>query len=229
MPVSIILPTLNRSSQLRKVLNRLVDTTTKGVTETIVIVDAEDYDSVKVCADVATHPENSDFHLRCISMEGSPFGVEKWNEGAKRGTYNHIGSTWLALVADDLEFPDNWLADSLECENEGFLAFRDTEGSCKFYEPHYMATVDWLKKYNGGVLAVPHYKHWGIDVEIASKARTSGTYRVAKAVLKHNHVLNSGAMTDSTYEKGETFHVRDMEMFNLRRIDNFPNNFKGYL
>lgn len=226
MPISIVIPTLNRAEQLRNVLLQLV-ATTKGACETIVIVDAEDYDSVKVCADIATAPNV--FTLRCISMEGSPTAVEKWNEGAKKSSYKHLDETWLMLAADDIIFPRGWLEDAIASENKGFLAFRDTEGSKKFFEPHYMATVKWLKDYNGGVLAIPLYTHWGLDVETAARARNSNTYCVATPIIKHNHWIFNTAPQDSTYVRGSRSHARDIELFNSRRIDKFPNNFRGYL
>jgi len=187
--------------------------------EVVTVIDREDEATLERVI------QFSPFSPNIVTVDGHPDPVFKWNEGAKVARGN-----WLMLGADDLLWTRNWIAESLNTEgHHGFLAFRDNPRSDKAYEPHYMATRDWLKKYNGGVLCIPHYKHWYIDVEIASRALRAGHYKVSRAILPHKHYLFGTAPVDSTYDKAKPYYSDDCKIYAQRLEQCFPNDFESYL
>jgi len=92
-----------------------------------------------------------------------------------------------------------------------------------------MVTREWCRKYQGGVFVVPHYKHWGLDPEICSRAVMSNTYKLAPIFITHNHYLTGKSKKDSTYMRAEKYHKLDMLLYEERMKLGFPNDFEGYL
>jgi len=218
--ISIILPTLNRADQLVRNL-RILRENSRTTLEIVVILDKEDTESkYKLLA--YFNEEVKEYFIVKI-MEGHPSPVEKWNEGAKLSS-----GEWLMLGADDVEWTPAWDDISLKTfPNKGFLALRDFADSKKVFEPHFMATRQWLKMYNGGVLAIPHYKHWYLDLEIALRAGKH--YEVSQAVLPHKHVIWGTAPNDKTYKRAKPYYEIDSQIFDDRRKRGFPNDFESYL
>ncbi len=216
--ISIIIPTLDRPQKLVKSLEKLKNTTRTHETEVIIIVDEEDKATQAILKD------NSLAKNGCFIVPGHPSPVSKWNFGAKQSK-----GEWLVLGSDDIDWSHEWLTLSLSTPNAGFLALRDFPNSDKFYEPHYMATREWLKKNQGGVLCVPHYKHWGLDLEVAMRAHRTFTYRVSRAVLPHLHYLWGMAVNDSTYNRALPHQLIDLELYKQREKDGFLDDYEGYL
>lgn len=219
--ISVIIPTLNRPHKLISVLNEL-KLNSGALVEAIVIIDEEDIASKNaVCnygASGVTIP------ITVIIVKGHPTPVEKWNNGAK-----HAHGFWIMLGADDISFTPQWDILSTHTPNMGFLALRDSADSKKHFEPHYMATKDWLREHNGGVLACPHYKHWCLDVEIAARAQKLNHYKVSNTIIPHNHFIFGTADNDSTYERGRVHYKNDLMLLRDREIKGFPDDFESYL
>jgi glycosyltransferase involved in cell wall biosynthesis len=214
--VSIIVPTLNRPQQLIKLVDNINATTADHQVETIVVV--EDSDSA-TWAIVKSLPG-----VLPLSVSGNNTPIYAWNYGLK-----HSLGEWVVQAADDMEFTPDWLSEALATPNKGFIAFPDetkaSKNSNQTWEPHYMATREWLRTFQHGVLAVPHYRHWGCDVEICERAAISNTFTRAKVIVKHNHWLKDASRIDSTYQKAQKWYQRDLNLLELRRSMGFPDDF----
>lgn len=216
MKVSIILPSLNRSAKLiATILNLIYTTKDYKDVEIITILDDDDLTS-KSIMDKNKYPY--------IVSPPNSFPTYKWNYGA----LNSSGH-WIYQCSDDILHPSNWLEKCLNTPNSGFLAINDGKIG-KQFEPFYMATRDWLIENQHGVLAVPHYRHWGNDMEIAARARRLGHYQLAHGVVfEHLHFIYHKAKKDSTYARAEKFYKKDIDLFNERAELGFPDDFDGVL
>ena len=220
--ISVILPTLDRSERLIKCLESLNRNST-GEIETVLIIDESDYKTRDAVIAFAKTPSFAK-PITLRVMAGHPTAMEKWNHGAAYAAHE-----WLMLAADDIFFTPEWDKKSLETLNNGFLALRDNPMSIKEFEPHYMATKTWLRNHNGRVLACPHYKQWGPDVEIADRAKLIGDYKVSEAVIPHFHVYFHTAFNDATYERGRVHWESDLRLLQKRKAAGYPNDFEGCL
>lgn len=210
--VSIILPSLNRVEKLLRTITNLYDTTGTTSTELIIVLSTGDQQSQEAMRKI-DHP-----FITCDPISA----VYSWNEGAKVAKGN-----WLMIASDDVIYPVNWLKAALDTPNHGFVAIGDGYIH-KDFEPFYMATRDWLKKYQNGVLAVPHYRHWGIDPEICFRAKWANQFVLSPVPLKHEHPT-LGFKEDATYKRSKKWHERDIALLNQRIVLGFPNDFIGYL
>lgn len=209
--VSIILPSLNRSARLSKALLNLRASTHNVDTELVIVLDEDDITSQSTLT-------RDGYRFILTPPRSTP--IFKWNFGAA-----FSNGEWLYQCSDDIHHPDNWLKRALATPNHGFLALSD--GLIRPFSPFYMAKRDWLKRFQNGTLAVPHYKHWGNDVEIAERARRIGHYVVAEGVkLTHLHYLYGKARRDSTYKLAEINYQDDLDLLAKRRALGFPDDFK---
>jgi len=151
----------------------------------------------------------------------------KWNMGTKIAEGN-----WLVTISDDSAPHPNWLSNALKTPNSGFLGLPDgvTGQRNHQFTPLYMATRDWLRKYNGGVLVIPHYRIWYADIETSLRAQRSLTYRVAwNAVVEQLHTIFNTAPNDEIYKIGEERRVGDLKTFEDRMSRGFPDDFERVL
>lgn len=215
--ISVIMPTLNRPKRLQDCIMSLRSSMDfKSNCELIVIIDSNDYETISVL---------KVFHISFLTMVPGVTPVEKWNYGLL-----HAKQPWIMLAADDIVFSGDWINRSLNTPNRGFLGFHDEVSEFdKGFMPHYMATREWLKTYQNGVLCVPHYKHWGPDLEICARAIRSKTYAVSTASIRHKHVFFDTQFADSTYDKAKPHYQNDVKMFYTRRENGFPDDFTSIL
>jgi len=210
--VSIILPSLNRGEKLIRTLDNIISTTQGIPIEIIVILSEDDLTSQHLMGSRKYLTTPPDFRP-----------VQCWNYGASLSS-----GGWLYLGNDDVVHPPNWLEKCLNTPNSGFIGISDGRVSNQ-WSPFYLLSREWCKTYQGGVFCVPHYKHWGLDVETCSRAVLSGTFRLAPIYVEHQHYLTGKSKKDSTYMRAEKFHKPDMILYEERRKLGFPNDFEGYL
>lgn len=213
--ISIILPTRKRHKLLSDLLINIHSTTDLPY-ELIVLVDNDDIESTRIAMGngvsvIINNPMNA---------------VEKWNIGAKCSEYEY-----LFPAADDIILPKNWASIALSTPNHsGFIAIPDKLSTPdRFYEPFFLVNKAWLRRYQGGVFMVPHYKSWGVDVEICARAQESGTFTRSTSALDHNHPVFNTAEYDDTYNRAKPFWQIDVDLFHSRAEKGFPNDFNGYL
>ena len=209
--ISIIIPTLGRPERLKKTLSGL---------------DIDDSELQIII--LYNHDDTS---MRGFSFKDPilPFelptrmtAIQKWNIGARISCGKYI-----LLAQDDIEFPLLWKEKALSTPNNGFIGFQDGHGNEEFY-PDYMATRNWLRLNQGGVLVVPHYKSWCGDLEIRDRAMRVGDY-VCGGTIIHNHVFHNPFLDDETYRLGRKNHDQDFKLYEERKRLDFPNDFEGVL
>jgi glycosyltransferase involved in cell wall biosynthesis len=216
--ISIIIPTLNRPIRLENCLNSLISTLRSDIkVEVIPVIDKCDKETIEIL---------NAFKLRYLEMEPPVTPVQKWNYG-----FQHASNEWILLGADDISFSYRWIERTFDTPNRGFFGFHD--GISQFdkgFMPHYMATKWWYKTYQNGVMCVPHYKHWGPDLEACSRAINSKTYAISPAPLIHLHPYFSKEIEfDSTYKKGREYQDADLDLWAKRSKLNFPNDFDSII
>ena len=104
--LTIIIPSLGRTEQYKKCIERIYETMQGFLCEVIVIT--EDEETQKALKGM------------CTLIEEGGTAVQKWN----RGYAESIGS-WVLLGADDLWFDMNWYKVFLNTKNKGFVGFND--------------------------------------------------------------------------------------------------------
>jgi glycosyltransferase involved in cell wall biosynthesis len=218
MKVSVIMPTMGRPTQAYQVVRRLQETCQGQDVEIIAVVECD--------------PETSEMlgaisGPRVISRAEHRGAIYGWNEGAQRAT-----GDVLVLAADDLEWPDGWLARALNyLVRADFVGFNDghrdgdSEGAT-----HFMATRRHLIEVQGGVLAIPVYGHYGFDYEMTRRAQRAGRYVWARDLpIPHRHPQWRTALWDATYQASLQWRVADRELFYRREAAGFPNDYESVL
>ena len=221
MKVSIIVPTLNRPRLLEKLIANIQATTLSDNYELIILVEDGDNETWNFLG-ANSFPSNIQVHS--IPTSSSP--IAAWNYGLRKSQF-----PWILLAADDIEFPSYWLEDALNTPNQGFLALPEKEGGTPNlnWEPHFMATRAWLKEFQHGVLTIPHYRHWGTDVETCDRATRSNTFTRARTIVKHHHWMKNASLIDSTYQNAQKFYNRDIMLYQTRRSMGFPDDFDSVI
>jgi hypothetical protein len=211
------MPSRGRAEQCRKAVDRFFETAGGVPIEIIVIT--EDHDAyTNAFKDLFLVPFGCNFRF---IFEGGT-AVEKWNRGAKEATHE-----WLLLGSDDLWAHEDWAKNALVPPNKGFVGFNDTHMAGT--ATHYMITKQFCREVLGGVFCPPMYKSWGLDVEVAVRAKAAGRFLyVEDAVLEHRHFV-WGAQMDATYMAGMPNYGADCALFNERENAGFPNVYEAYL
>ncbi len=222
---SIIIPTRHRAKLLDKRLNYLLKNTPElfnGKADLIIAYDEDDNDTSNLRNKFGGILEiywfsNPPLEIPCV----------KWNNAARKAR-----GEWLVTISDDCMPEDKWLGSALNTVNRGFLGLPDgvTGDRNNLFTPLYMATKEWLRKYNGGVLVIPCYKSWFADVETCIRARRSNTYIVSKnSVVTQLHPVFKTAQDDEMYKLGETRRAEDFKTYHLREDKGFPDDFERCL
>jgi glycosyltransferase involved in cell wall biosynthesis len=221
---SIIIPTRGRHHLLPGRLKELLKLTPeleKEEAELIIVMDEDE----EANSDTYT----SEFNCRVVFTPKLEFPAKKWNLGARYS----IGE-WLVTMSDDSRpLHDKWLYNALnETINHGFLGLPDEMGerNTSYFTPIYMATREWLKKYNGGVLVIPMYGIWYADIETCERAHKSGTYAVSYgSQVRQLHADFATAPDDEIYRIGKSRRVNDKIVFDYRKRNGFPDDFERCL
>ena len=215
--LTIVLPTRGRPAQLTACLNSLAQTAS-GV-RIVLVMDEDDAATLELAAQyqgtLPIHP---------LVVKPGYTAAEKWNMGADAATTNT-----LVFAADDLVFHDGWA----EKTTVALKAFPDGSALVGFDELadsphplHYAVTRKLLTEINGGVLSVPHYRSWYMDVELCAKARAHGRYLPkCGAIVEHRHPQHGTAPIDATHRLGFLANQhRDRWIFQQRERAGFPTD-----
>jgi glycosyltransferase involved in cell wall biosynthesis len=223
--VSIIIPTRHRAKLLEQRLKVILSHTPElsdHSAELIVVHDLDDQESGHAVVRAA-----GSIYPIIITSKPLETPANKWNQAASIAWGN-----WLVTISDDCIPQDKWLTNALRMITSGFIGLPDgvTGDRNNFFTPLYMATKDWLRKYNGGVLVIPHYKSWYADIETAMRAKNSNTYTVGRnSVITQLHEVFGTADNDEMYRLGATRRAEDLNTYNLRVSKGFPNDFDKVL
>lgn len=216
--VSIIIPTRMRSQLLGERLETIIKHTPElenRDAELIIALDQDDSETINLVVEK---------RLDVISCKSLETPANKWNQAVRYARGN-----WLVTLSDDCIPQDKWLTNALSMLTNGFIGLPDgvTGDRNNLFTPLYMATREWLSKYHGGVLVIPHYKSWYADIETAMRAKRSNTYTVGRnSVVKQLHTVFGTAVNDEIYKLGESRRAEDLAMYNLRSSYGFPDDFE---
>jgi hypothetical protein len=90
------------------------------------------------------------------------------------------------------------------------------------YDCHYLLTREFIIKYNGGVMAIPHYIAYNLDVETHDRAVRAGQFiHAADANVKHDW--------KGTANRGGSFAKQDNDMYEARKRRGWPDDFEAIL
>lgn len=210
--LSIIIPSKGRPAQLEKCIDEFVRTTTGHDIEIIVVTPDEVTLKPRWAGQVKIYSADMD-------------AVSGWNYGAR-----FASGDALMLGADDLLPASGWL-DAVKADyKSGYVGLPDGHTDTTKYCTHYIISREYAKAHMGGVLAIPWYQSWWLDVEAADRARRARMYHVAHgALVEHTHPTWGTAPDDDTYKLGEARRDADAEMYRRRRDAGFPDNFPPVL
>lgn len=225
LSVSCIIPTMNRPQLLKQTLESLFATTQGIDVEAVVVID-ENIESVQVCVDLLKEGRN-------ILVNYSPSrrgAIPCWNIGlrmARADIFFHQG--------DDLWYNDGWLRLALDAhrdklQNYGLVGVNDSMHDGNHISTHALWDRQFCKDHLGGVMAMPHYGYYNVDVEFNERAKRAGKFYWCKeAVVKHIHPANSGRVKDETDTSHESCWEHDQALLAERRALDFPNDFDAVI
>lgn len=219
MLTSIIIPTLSRPMQLRRNVERLLETV-KGM-DTEVIIAAEVNKSSVAAMD--------GLPVKVLFQEGWQGSVAGWNRGAAVAT-----GDVLVTGADDIWWHEGWLARALE-------AMRDT-GTCYVglndciwngkdgLVTHWAITRQGAIDCTGGCLHIPAYKTAWTDQEVKARMVRAGQFAwCPQAVVEHRHYVIGAAHVDKCYLIQKEHSAADAETYKAREAAGFPDDFAAVI
>lgn len=139
----------------------------------------------------------------------------------------------MVLGADDLYWNDGWLEEALAVLPEdgyGFVGLNNGKHTDPdHYAEHYLVSRDYAADHWGGVLACPHYHHYGLDPEASALARRDGVFYWAwKAIVEHRHYKYGFKAKDETYRLGDPFRQIDKDLYTQRKAAGFPIDYEAW-
>ena len=220
MKVSIITPSRRRPAQLRKCIERLIETVQGHDVEIIVVSDG-DKETALAMADVEG--------IILIVDEERTGAAACWNQATRIAT----GDAFV-LGADDLYWGDGWLDAALRALDRlggsGMIGFNDGRVPEHAFATHHLMTRDYIIDHMGGCFVIPVYKHQYIDLEATARARACSKYLWAgDCNVEHLHYAHHKAPFDETYRLGAESMSVDGELYKARMAAGWPDDFEPIL
>jgi len=158
--VTIFVPTRGRAEQLKKNMRLLKENTRYPACELIIIADADDPDTLKVC-----DKEKLDY---VVMLQRSYF-VTKINFA-----FSKAGGNYLVCLSDDVEVEPDWLTIAVDCfrnkfsDDVGVLCFGGDDTYKGNLAIHPFVSRKWIDRYQEGKRVLWHdYWHFYGDTEIS--------------------------------------------------------------
>lgn len=217
MRTAVILPTWSRVEQATMCTRRLLGTSAADV----VIVTEDDLTGFGDLLDNA--------RVKFKAVHPRMTAVQKWNYGLEcEPNYEAY-----VLGADDLWAHDDWHDEALKVQQGaevGFIGINDGSTDGSILSAHYLMTREFIVKHHGGVLAVPHYRSWGLDEEATIRAKRADQFAYAQhSVLEHRHWLWNMTAIDQTYAIARHAHNYDISTLKYRRSMGWPDDFPAVI
>ena len=215
--VYVLLPTIYRPSQLRRVLESIRDTAPDiGI---VVAIEQNDEASALVAHEFGA------ILTRCPDHQG---GVSyAWNIALRAAPAT---AQAFVLGADDLIFKPGWYEATISALDsiggDGLVGFNDLHKSADF-STHFLMTRNHLVKVNGGVMACPHYRAEGVDYEACRRAQKAGKYIKANAAqVEHDW---NGRHPDQWFKLNMQSWGKTRRLMKEREKLGWPNDFKAVI
>jgi hypothetical protein len=215
MKTSIIIPTLSRPVQLRRNVDRLLETV-KGLDVEIIIAAEVNRSSVEAVKDLP---------VLALFQEEWQGSVAGWNRGAAAAT-----GDVLVTGADDLWWHDGWLQAALDAMQKAgtcYIGLNDCiHSGHTSIVTHWAITRQGAIDYTGGCLHIPAYKTAWTDIEVKERMLRAGQFQwCAKAVVEHRHYIIGAAYVDKCYLIQKQHMDGDGDTFRRREALGFPDDF----
>ena len=229
MKIVVCIPTFFRSYGLQRILQSIKDTVT-----------FDDVKGLEIIGSVANEPNDEEAVKIVKKYEAILATCSK----PRNGTANAWNTAMAAapdadayfLGSDDMYFMYGCWAEAVKQieAGYGFVGFNDNDirelrvdrRTCKIvrnpdYVCHYLMTRDFVVKHHGGVMAIPHYDGWWLDVEASTRAKMANTFiHDIDANIKHDWKGTAGA--GGKYE-------RNKAIYEARKRIGFPDDFKAII
>lgn len=220
--LALILPSRGRPEQLLRCIDRIVEVTPSPFELTVVL----DMDDEASRCSVPRYPG-----VQVVLVPPCRGPIYKWNVGLSRSPEADL----YVLGADDQWYNPGWLAAALEdgiARGYGLVGLNDGHNADHdlYWSTLFLATRDFLIHHNGGVLAIPCYTSYFVDVETTDRAIRAGEYLYAeRASVEHRHAAYGKALTDSTYAWSQPHFDLDKKTYERRKAAGFPDDFSPVL
>ena len=208
-PTTVIVPVLNRPQNAQPFMESIRATT--GLTKVVAVCSEEDDATAwfDTGADVITTDEPS---FAC-----------KVNAAAKEAD-----TPWVFIVGDDVHFHPGWLD---HAQHVGNLQQVGVVGTNDLGNPRVMAGEhathllirrSYIEEVGAswdgpGIVCHEGYRHWYVDDEIVTAAKLRGQWAMALgSFVEHLHPIWEKGEQDATYELGQSFAKKDMELWKRR-------------
>lgn len=216
MNTAVIIPTLGRHEQAVKCVAEFLRTSSADV-----ILCSEEPQELYEAA-------LADPRVKFVRLPEDTPSARGWNRGLR--AYPDYDAYYLGQ--DDLWPEADWLNEVLRVHRETgatCIATNDLHIHGMSLGAQYWMTREFIVKHNGGVMACPHYRSWGLDVETNERAKRARTYAWAEhAKVEHRHRI-FGAADDATYQKAKPSHYYDQLIMNNRAANGWPDDFPAVI
>lgn len=214
-----------RQSYLHQALRTLFDTAGDYKLDIIVVID-EDEDSNNFVLDnwksikVVFNPERTG-------------ALSAWNQGLKLAQ-----GDILFPAGDDTIFHPGWLDYALESHKDRLGGYGCVGLNDGAYDGNRQVATTLLfdrqfcKDIFGGVIAVPVYKYYCVDLELNERAKLANKfYWDERAVVEHIHSAHGKRPIDDVdrYKMDTDWMVKDNILFEERKQAGFPNDFEAII
>jgi hypothetical protein len=225
MKICVAIPTFFRPYGLRRVLQSIKDTSA-----------FDDVPGLEVIASVVYEQDDTEAPAIIKSYVAIPAPC-----AIPRNGTSYCWNTAMAaapdadayfLGSDDLFFMLGCWTEAVKQVQAGygFVGFNDNDirelrvnkETCKVmrnpdYVCHYLMTREFIIKYHGGVMCIPHYDGWWLDVEACDRAKRAGQFiHALDANIKHD--WKGAAGHGGHYEKNK-------KIYQERKAAGFPDDF----
>ena len=161
--------------------------------------------------------------LKSAVCEDQQGPAHAWNEALKVCPDADI----YILASDDVEFIPGWYEIALKALT-GLVGMNDGTGKYERtgWATQYMMTREFIIKYNGGVVACPHYRVDFTDVEICERAKRAGVFSYCPdALVVHHWRVND----DEGYREADKHRAAARKVYEARKAKGFPNDYEPIL
>lgn len=223
MKIACLIPTLYRKNGLVRVLSSLHETAPS--VHAVVVSEVDDFEAPEVAEQYGA------YHVTCKNARQGP--AYAWNTGL---SYKPDYDAYF-LGSDDIEFTTNWLGECLyvlreELYGSGLVGCNDGNKDSlrikrnKVQPTQIFMTRDFIIQYNGGVVAIPHYRVDFTDYESCIRARNARKFAYAEnSLVKHHWRI----LDDNGYRTADNYRKQMKTIYKERMIMGFPNDFMPIL
>jgi hypothetical protein len=220
---AVIVPVMKRPQNAEAFMQSLHAST--GLVIAYVVADADDTETIHAWLDAGATVWTEDFGGRPGSF------AEKVNFGYRM--LNETWPKWVFIVGDDVRFHPGWLDHAQHVAKTQGAAVVGTNDLANprvmsgEHGTHLLISREYIEErgasWDGpGVVCHEGYRHWFVDDEIVTVAKSRGEWASALgSIVEHLHPIVGKAPMDAVYERGNHNAERDKKTFQQRCAEHF--------